>query len=127
MTMNTNEALKNAIETIIPKSLDDIIRINRDRANLRVSTDLEVMDLHAQLTYGIVKETLNDWNFISPTVSGMVYSFTHIYLLGNKSRNSRSALITSAVKGIDLDRGLVELIAARFTHWEHRQMVVSQI
>ena len=53
-----NDEFFNAIEAIIPKCLDEIIRHNRDFAQVRLTTDIEVMKLYASITPSHVKELL---------------------------------------------------------------------
>lgn len=47
------------LEAIIPKNLDDIIRINRHTAELYLTTDEEIMDLHEQITPSEQKDVMD--------------------------------------------------------------------
>lgn len=86
--------------------LDDVIRQNRDMAQLILSSCLEVMELYAPITPSHPKEIINDWRFISLTLQNADISSTQVYLLGDKGSNG-NARITSLVRKIDLDRQLV--------------------
>ena len=105
MSTDNDDVLK-AIETLIPNSLDDIIRQHRDVASLRLTTDMEVMSLYAPIIPGQVKEFINDWRFIAFTLKNADSCSTEIFLLGNRVSDG-NARITSRLRKIDLDRGLV--------------------
>lgn len=104
MTDAKNDDLVATIEDLIPKSLDDIIRINRDQARLYPTTDDEIMDLHAEVSPGTPKEVIDDWRFISLYI--VPSNLVQVMLLGDKRCNGH-ARITSVVRRIDLDRGFV--------------------
>jgi hypothetical protein len=104
MTENLQYDLAATIEDLIPKSLDDIIRINRDQARLYLTTDDEIMDLHAEVMPGTPKEVIDDWRFI--TLYIVPSNLVQVMLLGDKRCNGH-ARITSVVRRIDLDRGFV--------------------
>lgn len=95
------EKLTATIEGLIPKSLDDIIRINRDKAQLRISTDEEIFELHQIITPGEPKDVIDGWNLI--TLYQPDLDFSQIFLLGDIRRNSHQR-ITSVVTDIDLDK-----------------------
>lgn len=92
------------VMNLIPQRLDDIIRTHRDQARLYLSTDEEVMDLHADIAPGYPKEIIDDWRFITLYVVPM--DEVQVMLLGDK-RSNGYARITSVVRKIDLDRGYV--------------------
>lgn len=104
MTENLQYDLAATIEDLIPKSLDDIIRINRDQARLYLTTDDEIMDLYAEVTPGTPKEVIDDWRLIS--LYFVPSNLVQVMLLGDKRCNGH-ARITSVVRRIDLDRGFV--------------------
>lgn len=95
------EKLTAAVEALIPKSLDDIIRINRDKAQLRITTDEEIFELHQIITPDEPKDVIDDWNLI--TLYQPDLDFSQIFLLGDIRRNGHQR-ITSVVTGIDLDK-----------------------
>ena len=105
MDNNADEFLK-ALFEIIPKSLDEIIRHNRDFAQLRITTDIEIMKLYAPLTQVRVKEVINDWRFISLVLQYNDKTLNQVHLLGDKDSNGLPR-ITSIVRKIDLDRQLI--------------------
>ena len=95
--------LAQQINDLIPKSLDDIIRQNRDQAELCLATDAEIMALHDEIRPGPVKDWMEDWRFI--TLHVMSTRDAQVMLLGHTSIGH--ARITSVVRQIDLDRQLV--------------------
>jgi hypothetical protein len=50
--MDQNEKIREIVETLIPKSLDDIIRLNREHAQLRLATEEEIFVLEREVTPG---------------------------------------------------------------------------
>ena len=98
------EKLAEAIQELIPKSLDDIIRLNRNQAQLRLTTEDEIFDLHQEITPGQPKDVIDEWNLISLHRSG--FDVPLIFLLGDIRRNGHQR-ITSDVISIDLDRQLL--------------------
>lgn len=100
----TIEKLTTAIEQLIPKSLDDIIRKNRDLVQLRLATDEEIFALHQVITPGQPKDVIAEWNLIA--LHQPAFSNVQIFLLGDVSSSDQQR-VTSEVVGIDLDRQLV--------------------
>ena len=105
MASNSNflpdDRLAQIIEDAIPKSLADVNRLPRDLASLTLVNEKSLMDLNREIQYRDVYKTMNQWRFIRFTMLGR----TEINLLG---LNERGVLrITSAVRGIDLNRWLV--------------------
>jgi hypothetical protein len=113
MTDAKNDDLATTIDDLIPKSLNDIIRINRDQARLYLTTDDEIMDLYAEVTPGTPKEVIDDWRLIS--LYFVPSNLVQVMLLGDRRCNPPRGLpagrgharITSVVRRIDLDRGFV--------------------
>lgn len=104
--MKDSEQLTAALEALIPKSLDDVIRKNRDAASLRLTTDKELFELFEGIIPGPLKETIEDWRFISLHLQTPDRSATLTFLLGNRLSNGNPR-ITSDVTKVDLYRGLV--------------------
>jgi hypothetical protein len=100
----TTEKLTAAIQALIPQSLDDIIRINREHVQLRLATDEEVFDLHKVITPGEPKDVIDEWNLIALCQPELDTTF--VFLLGDIRRNGHQR-ITSDVTGIDLDKQLL--------------------
>ncbi|MHB1491444.1 MAG: hypothetical protein ACYCTH_13275 [Cellulomonas sp.] len=88
------------IEGLIPKSLDDIFRQNRDLAELGLSSLIEIAALEAEIQPGMpVTDVFDDWRFISlrDKLTGRV----QVILLGVAQKRG-SERITSEVVRIDL-------------------------
>ena len=99
--MDQNEKIREIVETLIPKSLDDIIRLNREHAQLRLATEEEIFVLEREVTPGQPKDIIDEWNLIA--LHQPELNTTLVFLLGNIRRNGHKR-ITSDVTGIDLDR-----------------------
>lgn len=97
-----NEKLAASIEDLIPKSLDDIIRLNRDKAQLRLTTDEEILELYHDITPGNPKDIIDDYSLITLVSE----SLTQVFLLGDVRRTGIQR-ITSVVLQIDADRQLL--------------------
>ncbi len=86
------------LEQIIPKSLDDIIRSNREKVRLYLSTETELDALKGAVPIQRFKGEISNWAFITffLTESG---GFPMVYLTGfNKAENS--SWMTSLVTAI---------------------------
>lgn len=96
------------LQDLVPKSLDDIVRANRDKLRLAFATEEEMMSLELDIpSGGPVRHTLEGWNVLMMHASagGKVQSVPK--LLGSVEGTGQ-CWITSTVKGIDLDTGLVQ-------------------
>lgn len=103
MTEKTTEQLKR----LLPQSLDDIVRENRDQLRLALATEEELSNLKTALTSASVRHTLTTWNVLmlhATTASGQVSSPR----LVGKVHESGESWITSHVLGIDFEIGLVK-------------------
>ncbi|MBU0594480.1 MAG: hypothetical protein KKH74_12195 [Gammaproteobacteria bacterium] len=92
------------LDALIPKILDDIIRENRDKAELRLATEEEVCALFTTLKPGPVKQRIDDWYFINLHIKPL--SQSQLILLGYL-KGEGLPWITSVVTGIDLKNHLV--------------------
>lgn len=93
------------IDEMMPRSLDDIIRANRNLAELRLTTPEEVMDLHAHIRPGQPKGRMENWRFITLSVLHGPEP-VQVMLLGDR-HTGHGPRISSLVRQIDLDRQLV--------------------
>lgn len=102
MIDNGSDKFSLAIQALIPKSLDDVIRKNREHFQLRLTTDEEIFDLYKTITPNEPKDIVDDWNLI--TLHSADGSIT--WLLGDVRRKGRPR-ITSDVTGINFDRSFI--------------------
>lgn len=96
------------LQDIVPRSLDEIVRTNRDKLRLAFATDGEMKSLEHGVPAGwVVRHTLEGWNILMmhATAGGKTQSIAK--LLGSVEGTGQ-CWITSTVKGIDLDTGLVQ-------------------
>lgn len=85
------------LEQITPKSLDDIIRTNRDKARMYLSTEAELAALQGPIPIGLVKGKISHWSFITFFLTKK--SWAGVYLTGfNAAENS--SWMTSMVTAI---------------------------
>lgn len=95
----------NLASTLIPKSLDDIIRLHKDEASIYLSTSDQIQGLTraiVDINERDVKDTVENWRLISLDSKGKVA----VLLLGD-GRESRHPWITSPLQAVDLGAGLV--------------------
>lgn len=93
------------IDDLIPKTLDDIIRKNRELMELGLSTPDEIRALQAEVQQGLpIKDMIDDWHLISlrSKQSGDV----KILLLG-QSQKENIAWMTSLIVRIDLTQSVI--------------------
>ena len=97
--MSTDD-LARQIDQLVPKSLDDIIRTNRDVARLYLTTDAEINALRASVPPGAITGTISAWAFITMF---MTKSGTAIVNLTGFNDAERCSWMTSQVMAIDGD------------------------
>jgi hypothetical protein len=103
--MEIDDDLGQKIQELLPKCLDDIVRIHREKLAIRLATDEEVMALHHEITPSRSPETmLDDWRLVAFVKSFDGSQHLDISLLGELPYDG--SRITSPVRKLDLDRGL---------------------
>lgn len=96
------------LQDLIPHGLDEIVRANRDKFRLAFATAGEMKSLERDIPSGRpVRHTLEGWNvlMLHATAGGKVQSVPK--LLGSVEGTGQ-CWITSTIKAIDLDTGLVQ-------------------
>lgn len=107
---------------LIPKNIDDIIRVNRDRLRLAFATEVELDGLEQPLpgpSPGAVRHRLQDWNIlvIHQTIGESRKSLP--VLLGHVVETGE-CWVTSAVTAIDSHTGLVRTANSLYGIVGHR-------
>ena len=103
----TNKAIEEQLQELLPKSIDDVVRENRDKLRLALATEDELKALETTIADVSVRHQLEGWNVLmlhATTASGQVSSPR---LIG-RVVDSGESWITSHVVGIDFGRGLVQ-------------------
>jgi hypothetical protein len=107
--------LVQALEKLMPRSLDDVVRANRDNFQIGLATANEVRRLTASIEPASTKATIDEWRIIAFRTlkpepnSGRIVGKTLLSLLGRSSRTN-CPLITSEVVKIDFENGLVRTL-----------------
>lgn len=96
-----NDYDESAVKTLIPKNLDDVIKLNRHNSFLAIESDQQIFDLYAPIHYEDDLKAITNWRFIRLCCLGR--SATHLF---GEARPGNLRL-TSPVLNIDLDRSLV--------------------
>jgi hypothetical protein len=108
-------AIAEAIENLIPRSLDDIVRQNRHLFCISLATSEELAARAAKIEPRDVKDTINGWRMLSfrafarrrPIKSEDASCVSRLLLLGSAVETG-CIWITSAVMRIDADSGFVQ-------------------
>lgn len=97
MTTKPELTIEEQLTLAIPNSLDDIIRIHRDKVRFYQSTEDQVQSLTTTLVTSPVRETLSGWHFVTRDITN--HGIT-VQLLGRTA--SGLPWTTSSITGIDL-------------------------
>ena len=95
-----------AIEALKPKTLDDIIRKNRDKLQLRVANEIEIQDLHSDLDASNQKEIFEDWSLIAFVTKDKTY----LRLIG-EARSCKKTKMTSIILKTDMRQKVVSTLS----------------
>lgn len=99
--MNDSE-LSTALEAMIPKSLNDIIRKNRELVQLRLANEADILKLQSEIHEVNPVFILDNWNLIAFDRPGA----TTIHLIGDV-RGESEPRITNLIRAIDMKRQLL--------------------
>ncbi|MDE2599014.1 MAG: hypothetical protein KGL40_05265 [Rhodocyclaceae bacterium] len=91
------DSLEDKLTQLLPQSLDDIIRSNRDKAELHFSTDEEINPLCCPIVGGLAKGRIADWAFITLCITE---TQQHLVYLVGFNQTEKCTWMTSVVTGI---------------------------
>src|SRR5260221_3833018 len=101
--------IREALERMIPKSLEDIVRKSRDQFQIGLATAEELAVLAATIEAGPIRDTITEWRIIAVRSIGLAVgaqtppvSRSRLSLLG-RAAGMGCPRVTSAVTEIDLD------------------------
>jgi hypothetical protein len=95
------DTLAEKLAYLVPTSLDDIIKVNRDRLQLYLSTTEELEALRCETPSKPVKATISAWSFITLNYSEVKKK---AIVLAGFNQDQHCTWMTSAVTGIDGNR-----------------------
>ena len=105
--MSKNKILEQTVKQIIPKDLDDIVRLRRDEFTLRLASAQEITALPpmvSMLDSQIqVNATINEWRIICLDLHAAGKKF----ILTGYNQSTNTTWGTSEVKSADIDRNLI--------------------
>lgn len=101
-----NDSLHDAIQNLLPKSLDDVIRKHRDHVALRIATPEDKATLRRAISPSREEVQISRWNFLALETREPMPPVLYVMLVGWRDDASRP-WITSPVLGIDPRRGYV--------------------
>lgn len=94
------------LETLVPKSIDDIIRRHREHACLRFSTKEDLEPLASEILPTVRAVPVSLWNLITLTLSHPKQREQHVFLFGWNDNENRT-WNTSPVLQLDAAAGLL--------------------
>lgn len=109
--MTTDRSLQDALEKLLPKSLDDLITINRELASLRIATDEDINNLKSEIQVQEPVATISRWCLISLDISKTKDGRAVLVCLTGYNTTHKSSWMTSPITGIDLDARLVTTLS----------------
>ncbi len=105
--------IRKALEQMMPKSLDDIVRRSRDRVQIGLAMAEELAALAATVEPGPIRDTMAEWRIIAirtidPSIDARTtaVSRSHLSLLG-WAAGMRCPRLTSEIAQIDISGRLV--------------------
>jgi hypothetical protein len=105
--VSNDKALDEAVKQLIPKNLDDIIRLRRDEFTLRLSSAQEIAELPPMVSIidnqMQVSATINEWRIICLDL----HAAGKKYILTGYNQSTKTTWGTSEVASADINRGLI--------------------
>ncbi len=96
-----SDGLKEKIEALIPKSLDDIIRKNREHCQIRHATEDDLKPLLGEVKEAYPKLVITNWHLVTVAIKGDY----KVVLLGDIADGFGNTWITSKIVQLDLESG----------------------
>ncbi len=100
------DQLGTAILALKPNSLDDIIRKNRDRLQLRLANEFEIQNLHSDVDASDPKDIFDDWSLIAFVTKDKTY----LRLIG-EVRSCKKTKMTSIILKTDMRQNVVSTLS----------------
>lgn len=104
--MSKNKTLEQAVKQIIPKDLDDIVRLRRDEFTLRLATTQDIAQLPPMVTMLDsqiqVSATINEWRIICLEL----HAAGKKLILTGYNQSTHTTWGTSELRSADIDRNL---------------------
>ncbi|OQW68724.1 MAG: hypothetical protein BVN34_08610 [Proteobacteria bacterium ST_bin12] len=101
-----DDKLAAVIEAMIPKSMDDIIRKNREVVQLRLANETDISKLQAEIEEDNPVFILDNWNLLAFDRLGV----TTVHLIGDVRGESEPRITSKAIE-IDMKRHVLTTIS----------------
>ncbi|WP_018077073.1 hypothetical protein [Thiobacillus denitrificans] len=101
------DTVEEQLKQLLPESLDDIVRENRDKLRLALATEAELKNLQTSLSGASVRHSLTQWDILMLHVTEGGRKVSSPRLIGKLSETGESWM-TSHVLSIDTEHGLVQ-------------------
>lgn len=105
--MEQKDSLQTTLQSLIPKTLDDVFRANREIGQLTLATDAELTQMKGFVEDAGIRHTLTDWQILSVRlhIDGQVQVSPR--LVGSVQETGQFWM-TSYVLSVDLEQGLIK-------------------
>lgn len=100
-----DEAFRLKLDNLIPKSLDDIIRKNREYCQLRHATEADLTPILGAVKPAYPKLVITSWHLVTAAIST---GECKTVLLGEICDGSGNTWITSKIVKLDLESGYLQ-------------------
>lgn len=97
-----DEAFKSKIEALIPKVLDDVIRKNRDLAQVRHATEEDLETILGTVCEAYPKLVITNWHLVTIALTAGGHKTV---LLGDICDGTGNTWITSKIMKLDMESG----------------------
>lgn len=107
---NTDDEVVAQLRAMIPTSLDDVFRANRDVGTIAIASNEQLAPLRKSVVGKVVTPApVTDWRFVAITVDQPKQAvwFEYVYLVGY---NEGAPWVTSAIQTFDRRRRLVRTV-----------------
>ncbi len=106
---DNSDQIASAIEAVWPKSLDDIIRKNRESLQIRMAIELDILSLKTELNANNPLDIFDNWSLIAIASKEQ----TFLRLIG-EVRSTKDTKITSNVIAIDMKQQVLKTLSGSF-------------
>lgn len=108
ISKSENPSFEEQVRALLPKSIDEIITINRDKAQLRIASADDINPLQCEIEEArMVTGVVSRWCLIALELRNETDGCSAtVHLTGYNETLGRSWM-TSLIKGIDLENGLL--------------------
>ncbi len=110
----SDRSVEEQLRALIPKSLGDVIRVDRDECRLALATDDELRGLAAAVSDAHCRHVLTHWQIVVIHLAMRGDAAVSSPHLTGRVRETGQSWMTSKVIGIDEEKGMVQTQNSRY-------------